>query len=85
MAATASVLRTPVWMLAGVGRMLPTATWHALLAARHVAAEAGTDLVASGLVDRVVGSAGAFEVADMLALCDCPVVPELFVTGPAPT
>jgi hypothetical protein len=70
---------TPVWAVAGVGRMLPARLWEAL--ARRLAGDepwhAGEEVVPLDLVDQVVGPSGPRLPADALAHVDCPVAPEL--------
>jgi hypothetical protein len=81
-AATARHAGVPVWVVAGVGRILPARMWDGF-AARAVPAarepwEAEDEVVALDLVDRIVGPWGLRTVDDALARCDCPVAPELF-------
>lgn len=80
--AAAAVARTadvPVWMVTGVGRLLPSRMWEALvrLIDRDEPWERDDELVPLSLVDRVVGPSGPEPVADALRRIDCPVVPEL--------
>lgn len=87
-AAVAQHASVPVWLVAGRGRMLPTAMWEAL-AGRH---EARTDdpwdldeeLVPLDLVDQVCTPSGLQPPAAALAGTDCPTAPELFDPGRAP-
>ena len=72
---------TSVWLVAGVGRLVPARVWE-VLAGR---VEAGSDpwdadeeLVPLSLVDRVVGPEGPEAVEAALERTDCPVAPELF-------
>lgn len=79
-AAVASSVGVPVWLVAGVGRLLPERMWEPLRA-RIVGAEPWDDddeVVPLDLVDLVVGPTGPLEVADALRRTDCPVTPELF-------
>lgn len=81
--AAASVARTagvPVWLVAGVGRLLPARMWEPLRS-RIVTAEPWDDddeVVPLELVDRIVGPTGPLDVAEALRRTDCPVAPELF-------
>lgn len=81
-AATASQAGVPVWLVAGVGRLLPARMWDGV-AVRAVPAgrdpwEAEDEVVPLELVDRIAGPWGVLDVADALRRCDCPVAPELF-------
>jgi hypothetical protein len=84
--AAAAVARhrgVPVWLVGGVGRVLPTRMWEALLQRLDAAYEpwdADDDVVPLDLVDRLCGPAGPESVADGLKRIDCPVTPELFRT-----
>ena len=79
-AAVARHLGTPVWLVAGVGRLLPERMWEPVK--RTTAADdpwdADDEVVPLDLVDRVVGPTGPLSVADALRRTDCPVAPELF-------
>ena len=80
-AAVAKHTGAAVWMVAGVGRLLPRSMFDPLV---HRAIgeldpwEAPEELVPLELVDAVVGPAGAEPVAAAVARTDCPVCPELF-------
>ncbi len=89
--AAATVARhaeVPVWVVAGVGRLLPARMWEAL--ARREATRAADpwdldeEIVPLTLVDRVCGPTGLDAPADALRRTDCPVAPELFDGGNAP-
>lgn len=89
--AAASVARqagVPVWVVAGVGRLLPPRMWDALagrLGARGVDPwDLDEERVDLALVDEVCGPAGLDEPAEALRRTDCPVAPELFDGGSAP-
>ncbi|MGH9274156.1 MAG: hypothetical protein ACRDZU_05855 [Acidimicrobiales bacterium] len=89
--AAATVARhaaVPVWLVAGVGRLLPTRMWDALSGRlAGVAAEPwdlDEEIVPLSLVDRVCGPNGLEAPADALRRTDCPVAPELFDAGNAP-
>lgn len=81
--AAASVARSvgvPVWVVAGVGRMLPDRMWQPMRE-RVLTDEpwdADDEVVSLDLVDRIVGPTGVLEVADALRRIDCPVATELF-------
>ncbi len=89
--AAATVARhagVPVWMVAGVGRLLPTRMWEALLG-RHVATLADPwdldeEVVPLELIDQVCGPRGLEPPTEALRRVDCPVAPELFDPGNAP-
>lgn len=89
--AAATVARhaeVPVWLAAGVGRILPTRMWDAMANRQATRAADPWDLdeevVPITLVDQVCGPGGLESVAAMLARTDCPVAPELFDAGHAP-
>lgn len=72
--ATVEAPRTDVWIVGGVGRVLPARLFDAL----ETACTAGTtEALLLDVVDRVVGPRGAERPADAVARADCPVVPEL--------
>jgi hypothetical protein len=80
-AAVARHAGIPVWLVAGVGRLLPARMWDGLR--RRVEAlddpwDAADEVVPLDLVDTVVGPRGPESVAEALRRCDCPVAPELF-------
>ena len=81
--AAASVARTTeaeVWLVAGVGRLLPERMFTALCD-RTLSADSpwedDVELVPLDLVDQVVGPAGLSHPAHALRRTDCPVAPEL--------
>ena len=82
--AAAAVARhdgTPVWLVGGVGRLLPTRLWEAV-EARTVTTlddpwDADDEPVPLDLVDQLVGRGGPEPVADGLRRTDCPIAPEL--------
>ncbi|MBK9180610.1 MAG: hypothetical protein IPM45_13810 [Acidimicrobiales bacterium] len=78
-AAVARHAGTPVWAVAGVGRVLPGRLWEALVERLDADDpwEADDELVPLDLVDRVAGPRGVDDVAAALAGADCPVAPEL--------
>jgi len=79
-AAVARHADVPVWLVGGVGRLLPRRMWDGLRG--RVEADdpwdADDEVVPLDLVDRLVGPAGPETVADGLRRCDCPIAPELF-------
>ena len=80
-AAVAHHAGVPVWLVGGVGRLLPTRMFDGLRTRVERGAEpwdADDEFVPLDLVDRVVGPRGPETVADALARIDCPVAPELF-------
>lgn len=79
-AATARTAGVPVWLVGGVGRLLPARMWEGVLARLDLDEpwEADDEVVPLDLVDRVVGPVGPESVADALRRTDCPVAPELF-------
>ena len=71
----------PVWMVGGIGRVLPGRMWEALLSRLDEASEpwdSDDECVPIDLVDVLCGPAGPESVADGLKRIDCPVTPELF-------
>jgi hypothetical protein len=80
-AAVGRAVGVPVWLVAGVGRLLPRRMWDALVT-RVVPGDApwaiSDELLSLDLVSTVVGPDGPEPVADALRRVDCPVVPELF-------
>ena len=84
-AAVAYCAEVPVWLVAGVGRVLPERLWGSLVTRL---AEAGPpwqvdhDVVPLPLVSFLCGPHGPEPVADGLRRLDCPVAPELLRTSP---
>jgi hypothetical protein len=79
-AATARHAEIPVWVAAGVGRVLPSRLWDALAARLERAGEpwlSPDEIVPLDLVDRVAGPTGIQSPDDAVRRADCPVVPEL--------
>jgi hypothetical protein len=72
---------TPVWVVAGVGRVLPGPLWDALLARLDAGAQEPWDrsveLVPVNLIADLVGPDGRLPAVDGLARAGCPVAPEL--------
>jgi hypothetical protein len=83
-AAVAYTEQIPVWVVAGVGRVLPAQLWGALVDAVAMAGDpwdGDWELVPLELATAVVGPEGLLPPADALARADCPDAPEL--TGPS--
>jgi hypothetical protein len=79
-AAVAHTSGVPVWVVAGVGRLLPVRMWEPVRA-KVVSAEPWDDeaeVVPLRLVDAIVGPAGPEPVDVALRRTDCPIAPELF-------
>jgi hypothetical protein len=80
-AAVARHAGIPVWLVGGVGRLLPQRMWDGLrlrVEGAHDPWDAQEEVVPLDLVDAIAGPAGVETVADALRRTDCPVVPELF-------
>lgn len=80
-AAVARHADVPVWLVGGVGRLLPARMWDGLrlrVEGPHDPWDAQEEVVPLDLVDRIAGPRGVEPVAEALARIDCPVVPELF-------
>jgi len=80
--AAAAVARhggVPVWLVAGVGRVLPAPTWKALVSRLDLTMFHESDeLVPLDLIDRIAGPEGLCDPASMATSATCPVAPELF-------
>jgi hypothetical protein len=79
-AAVARHVGIPVWLVGGVGRILPARMYDGLRSRVAVDEpwDADDEFVPLDLVDRIAGPDGPEPVADALKRCDCPVAPELF-------
>jgi hypothetical protein len=69
-----------VWVVAGVGRVLPEGLWEAVVARLDDVPEpwvAPAEIVPIDLVDGIVGPGGLESLAEALARCGCVAVPEL--------
>lgn len=79
-AAVARHLGRPVWLVAGVGRVVPTRMfdWVAGRSDDRDPWDADHEVVPVDLVDRVVGPSGPQPVAEIRYRVDCPIAPELF-------
>jgi hypothetical protein len=79
-AATARQLDRDVWLVAGVGRVLPGRLWEALLARLELTDDPWNvdhEVVPLEWVTRVCGPAGVQSVEDAIKRADCPIAPEL--------
>ena len=79
-AAVARHAGKPVWVVAGVGRLLPARLWEAVLGrldARGEPWDAAEEVVPLDLIDVVAGPWGVGPVAEALGHTDCPVAAEL--------
>jgi hypothetical protein len=80
-AAVARHAEVPVWLVAGVGTVLPVPLWEALIARLEEGEdepwERVEEVVTADLLDVVIGPSGAGPAASGLARADCPAPPEL--------
>jgi len=86
-AAVGRQVGVPVWVVAGVGRVLPQALWQAMLSRIDAGPDPWDrtdDVVPLALIDKVVGPDGPQAPTDVAARADCPAVPELTRTWAAP-
>lgn len=84
-AAVARHAGRPVWLVAGVGRLLPRRVWEALVSRLDDEGEPwerDDEVVPLDLVDCVVGPDGLRPVAEALQRTDCPIAPELLGRSP---
>src|SRR5436190_1283827 len=80
-AATARHAGVPVWLVGGIGRLLPRRMWDALVGRLDVLGEPwelDDEHVPLDLVDRIAMPTGILPVDEALKLTDCPIAPELF-------
>ncbi len=80
-AAVAQHSEVPVWMLGGVGRLMPGSMFEALARRWADSVEpvgADEEVMGLGLVDRIAGIGGVLEPDAALRHTDCPIAPELF-------
>ena len=70
----------PVWLVVGVGRLLPQRMWDGLRLRVEPSDpwDADDEIVPLDLVDNIVGPRGVESVDAALRRTDCPVAPELF-------
>jgi hypothetical protein len=79
-AAVAHHAGVPVWLVAGVGRCLPSRMWEPMVD-RSISDQPWDDeveLVPLELVGKVIGPSGLQPVAEARLRVDCPIAPELF-------
>lgn len=79
-AAVARAGGTPVWVVAGVGRVLPSRLFDALtdqLGSDDDPWDVADEVVPLALVDCVIGPAGPQPPEDAAKRADCPIAPEL--------
>lgn len=82
--AAAAVGRTAgaaVWVVGGVGRMLPGRMWKALESRLDLMGEAWEledEVVPLDSVERIAGPSGVLAVSEAVRHVDCPIAPELF-------
>ncbi len=77
----------PVWLVVGVGRLLPTRMWDALAVRSSTPGDPwdlDEEVVPLTLVDRMCTSAGPRAASRVRHRIDCPIAPELFDPGHAP-
>lgn len=82
-AEAAQQMKIPVWLVAGLGRVLLDQMW---LGARDLAVRAGrerrgyreAEVVSLDCVDTVVGPSGPHPTSELRFRRECPIVPELF-------
>ena len=82
-AAVARANGSPVWVVAGRGRVLPGRMWDALVSRLDAAGDPwdlDEELVPLDLVDQVLGPDGSVLAADAPKRADCPIAPELLKT-----
>ena len=83
-AAVARHAGVAVWLVAGVGRVLPERLWHGVVEGGEVTRDpwdTDDELVPLDLVDVVIGPKGRRTVAEMLQHPDCAAAPELLRAG----
>ncbi|MDQ1374222.1 MAG: hypothetical protein QOJ09_1560 [Actinomycetota bacterium] len=79
-AAVARHAGIPVWVVAGVGRVLPARLWDALVTVLEADVDpwlAADEVVPLDLADQVVGPAGAISPEAAVKRADCPIPAEL--------
>lgn len=80
-AATARHAGVPVWLAAGVGRLLPRRMWDALAGRLDTIGDTwdlDDEIVPLDLIDSIAGPAGVEDLAAGLKRVSCPIAPELF-------
>jgi hypothetical protein len=84
-AAVGYCAEVPVWLVSGVGRLLPERLWNSVVTRLAEAGEpweVDHDVAPLSLVSALCGPAGPEPVADGLRRLDCPVAPELLRSSP---
>jgi hypothetical protein len=80
-AASAAHAGVPVWVVAGVGRVLPGRLWDALLSQLDAVDEdpweRAEEVVPLDLATFVYGPAGPQSIDEAVRRADCPIAPEL--------
>lgn len=79
-AAVARHAGVPVWVVVGVGRVLPRRLWEALVTVLETDVDpwlAPDEVVPLDLADQVIGPRGVDAPADAPKRADCPIPPEL--------
>ena len=74
-----------MWLVGGVGRLLPLPLWGSVVSRLEAAGrswELDHDVAPLALVSALCGPAGPEAVAAGLARIDCPVAPELLRASP---
>ncbi len=73
---------TPVWLVGGVGRLLPGSLWDSLRDRVAMAEpwDADEEFVPLDLVSHVVGTAGVSSVSNALQQATCPIAAELLTS-----
>ena len=83
-AATAKHAGVPVWLVGGVGRLMPKRMWDALAGRLDTMGETwelDDEFVPIDLVDRIAMPMGVLDVADALTRIDCPIAPGAVQVG----
>jgi hypothetical protein len=66
-----------VWLVAGIGRVLPERLFAAMLGELVDVEDRGLELLDVQRVDRIAGPTGLVRTERLARLADCPVAPEL--------
>ncbi len=70
-----------VWLVAGVGRVLPARLFEAMLRRLGEPEDHGLELLDVQVADRIAGPTGLVRPEQVLRFVDCPVAPELLRLG----
>ncbi|HEY8093125.1 MAG TPA: hypothetical protein VID93_05060 [Acidimicrobiales bacterium] len=84
-AAVGYCAEVPVWLVGGVGRLLPDRLWQSVVTRLGDAGEpwqVAHDVAPLTMVTALAGAGGPEPVADGLRRLDCPLAPELLRTSP---